>query len=264
MRSGTGVDTSAAPEAAARPAARAKPARPRVFFVLAVVLLLTVILGFAPTFYLDPLFETPEDAAPMPLYLVIHALFLTTWFVGLVAQTALIQRGRYDTHRTVGWFLVACFVGVVVTGAGATLALLARDTSPRMPTLTTSNTFSLLIFVTLVPLAVYHRARPAIHMRLMVIASIVIVGPALGPGRMLGQFLGSLLPDFVTVPVPLFFWIPLVGAIVVHDVVTKGKVHPATLWGGGAKALATVISLWAVSSGVSAAYVEWLRGLVTG
>jgi len=237
-------------------------ARPRFFFGLTLLLLAVVFLGFAPTFYLDPWFDTPEDAAPMPVHVVVHALFLTAWFVGLVVQSALIRRGRYDAHRTLGVLGVAVFLGVVVTGTFTTLDLLPRDTSPRIPALATSNTFNLLLFATLVPLAIYHRARPAVHMRLMLIASITIIGPAVGPGRMLGIFLGSLLPDFVAVPVPLLFWIPWVGAIVAHDLSTRGRVHGATMWAGGAKACATVITLAMVTSGVSASYVDWLRGLL--
>lgn len=264
MGSEIGVGGSDLTRPTAAPRGAATRARPRFFFTLAVLLLVVVFLGFAPTFYLDPWFDTPEDAGPMPGHLVVHALFMTTWFVGLVVQSGLIQRRRYRVHRALGTLGMAVFVGVVVTGAMATLDLLPRDASPRIPALATSNTFNLLLFVALVPLAVLYRTRPAVHMRLMLIASIAIVGPAVGPGRMLGMFLGSLLPASVSIPVPLLFWIPLVGAIVAHDLSTRGRVHPATAWAGGAKALATVVTLALVSSGVSAAYVEWLRGLVAG
>ena len=240
----------------------AVPRRTRFFFGLAVLLLVVVFLGFAPTFYLDPWFDTPEDSAPMPLQLVIHACFLTAWFVGLVVQSGLIQRHRYNAHRLIGTLGMICFAGVVVTGAVATLDLLPRDMSPRIPALATSNTFNLLLFGSLVPLAVRFRARPAFHMRLMLIASIAIVGPAVAPGRMLGSFLGSLLPEFLAVPVPLLFWIPLVGAIVAHDLSTRGRVHAATAWAGGAKACATVVTLVMVSSGVAETYVIWLRSLL--
>lgn len=75
---------------------------------------------------------------------------------------------------------------------------------------------------------------------------------------MFGTFLRSLLPDSVAVPVPLWFWVPLVGALVVHDVWRSGRVHAATAWGGGAKAAAVAITLALVHAGGAAAYVDWL------
>jgi hypothetical protein len=246
--------------ASPRPISRTLP-RPRFFFAMSVALLVVVFLGFAPTFYLSRWVDAPTDAGPMPLHLVVHALFMTAWFGGLVIQSGLIQRGRYGAHRTLGLLGIVCFAGVVVTGAVATIDLIPRDMSPRIHALATSNTFNLLVFATLVPLALVNRARPAVHMRLMLIASITIIGPAVGPGRQLGIWLGSLLPDVIAVPVPLVFWIPLVGAIVAYDVATMRRVHPATLWGGGAKAAATVITMVLVSTGAAAHYVAWLRGL---
>ena len=77
---------------------------------------------------------------------------------------------------------------------------------------------------------------------------------------MFGGFLQSLLPDSM-VPVPLVFWILLVVPIVVHDVVTSRRVHPATAWGVGAKAASVLITLALVNSGAAAAYVNWLGGL---
>ena len=237
---------------------------PLFFFGLAVVLLLTVFLGFAPTFYLSPLLQEPNEVERLPFSLVVHALFLTTWYVGLVSQSGLIRARRYTLHRTIGVVGVFVAAGVVLTGAQATLGLIGRDTSSRIVTLATSNSINLLLFVPLVAVAIRQRSKPQVHKRLLLIASIVIVGPAVGPGRMLGMFLGSLLPDFVAVPAPLVFWLPLVGAMWVYDLVHSGRVHPATAWGTAAKAAGVAITLVLVSGGAAGVYVDWLRSWVTG
>jgi len=109
--------------------------------------------------------------------------------------------------------------------------------------------------------AISERSRPQVHKRLLLIASIAIIGPAVGPGRMLGSFLGSLLPDSFAVPVPLLFWLPLVGAMCVYDVVSSGRIHQATAWGITAKAVSVGVTLVMVRSGAAAAYVDWLRSL---
>jgi len=248
------------------PAARVR-VRPRFFLVLAVVLLGIVFAGFAPTFYLDPLFDTPTrvtsivypDAAPMPAFLVLHAVLLTTWFAGLVVQSALIGRGRQDVHRMLGTVGVFIAAGVVVSGAVATLGIIPRATGEHV--LVTSNSLNLIVFVALVSVAIYKRSRPQVHKRLMLIASIAIIGPAVGPDRMLGGFLGSLISDFVAIPVPLLFWVVLVGAVVVYDLSVLGRVHPATAGGGAAKAAAAAATIALVNSGGAARYVEWLESL---
>lgn len=240
--------------------------RPRFFFALSVAMLAVVFLGFAPTFYLAPAFDTPTDDHGMPVYLVIHAFFLTAWYVGLVVQSGLIGRGRRDVHKTLGLYGVGVAVGVIITGAVATLMAIPRAaelgtfTPERLNVLVTTNTFNLLVFIVLVSVAIHRRSKPQVHKRLMLMASIAIIGPAVGPGRMFGGFLQSLLPDSM-IPVPLVFWILLVVPMVVHDVMNSGRVHPATAWGGGAKAAAVVITVALVNGGGAAAYVDWLQGL---
>lgn len=241
-----------------------RPAHSRFFFALAVVLLVTVFLGFAPTFYLAPLFDTPREGDSLPVFLIVHAVLLTAWYVGLVVQSGLIRRRRHDLHRRIGVMGAFVAAGVVLTGTGATLGLIGRDASPQIDTLATSNSLNLLLFIPLVAVAISQRSKPQVHKRLLLLASIVIVGPAVGPGRMLGRFLGSLLPDFMAVPAPLVFWVPLVGAMCVYDLVSSGRVHPATAWGTAAKAVSVGVTLLMVRSGAAAAYVGWLRSLVLG
>lgn len=105
------------------------------------------------------------------------------------------------------------------------------------------------------------RAAPQVHKRLMLIASVAISGPAVGPDRMLGMFLGRVVPDVLALPPPLIFWVLLLGALAVDDVVSLGRVHPATAWGSGAKTGAAVTTIVLARSGGAAAYVEWLEGL---
>jgi len=256
-------DVSAPP---VNPAARV-PVRSRFFLVLTVVLLGIVFAGFAPTFYLDPLFDTPTrvtsiaypDASPLPPFLVLHAVLLTAWFAGLVVQSTLVGRGRLDVHRVLGTVGIVIAVGVVVSGAVATLGIIPRATGEHV--LVTSNSLNLLVFVALVSVAIHKRSRPQVHKRLMLIATIAIIGPAVGPDRMLGRFLGSLVSDVITIPVPLLFWVLLIGALVVYDLWVLGRVHPATAWGGAAKATAAAATVVLVNSGGAASYVEWLESL---
>ena len=65
------------------------------FFVSASALLLTLLIGFAPTLYLRAFFDAP----PIPGYLYVHGGVLTAWFVWLLVQTTMVRLGRIAVHR---------------------------------------------------------------------------------------------------------------------------------------------------------------------
>ena len=246
------------------PASRAS-VRSRFFFVLSFLMLILVFLGFAPTYYLDAFFDTTIEFQPMPLYLAIHAFVLTMWFVGQVVQSGLIQAGRRELHRTLGMIGAALAAGVVMTGIVATVNAIphaeAFGIAPRgrLDVLVVANSLNLLVFATLVWLALRYRSKPDYHKRFMLIASIVIIGPAVSPLRELGAFLGSLLPQSVTIPVPLVFWILLISFIALHDLLNMRRIHRATLVGAVMKAAATVATISIVNAGLAASYVDWIE-----
>ena len=74
------------------------------FSGMAVLILATVFLGFARTYYLAGLFK-----APLPnLIIHIHGAVFSSWILLLFAQTSLVAAGRVDLHRRLGpaglWF----------------------------------------------------------------------------------------------------------------------------------------------------------------
>jgi len=72
------------------------------------------------------------------------------------------------------------------------------------------------------------RRKPQVHKRLIVIATIGILGPAIGRIPRIGAMSDAVL-------------VALVLSVVAYDLVTRGRVHAATLWGGSAL-LATALS----------------------
>src|SRR5882757_9567920 len=88
---------------------------PHRLFFMAVggVVLAIPLIGFAPTYYLKPLFGTPELR---PL-VQVHAALFTLWPVLVLAQVLLVRARRVDLHRTLGWTAVVLVPLMVVTGA---------------------------------------------------------------------------------------------------------------------------------------------------
>jgi hypothetical protein len=80
----------------------------------------------------------------------------------------------------------------------------------------------LLLFALLVSWAIRNRGKPDVHKRLMLIASISLAAPAIvrWPGA------EAVVPFSVLVP-----QVTLFAVLIVHDIVTGRRVHPATGWG---------------------------------
>jgi hypothetical protein len=138
-------------------------------------------------------------------HLHLHGLAFTAWIALLVAQTSLIAAGRTRLHRTLG-----------ITGAVlAVLMIVLVAALPAIPFAT------LIVFPALIGAALYFRKRD-VHKRLMLLGTIEIVTAAVA--RLPGIAGNSVATFGVT---DLF-----VVALVVHDLVTRGRVHRATFWGG--------------------------------
>jgi hypothetical protein len=93
------------------------------------------------------------------------------------------------------------------------------------------QTWNLICFLAVVMLAVWFRTRSWLHRRLMLIASIQIIGAALTTNRMFGAMLQSLFPDSISVP--LLLGLLLAIALPVFDYVSARKVYAVSVIGAG-------------------------------
>ena len=68
------------------------------FSGMAVLILGTVALGFAHTYYLAGLFR-----APLPSWIIhVHGAVFSSWIVLLIVQTSLVSVNRVKLHRRLG------------------------------------------------------------------------------------------------------------------------------------------------------------------
>src|SRR5712671_4977973 len=68
------------------------------FSAMALLILATVFVGFARTYYLAGVFH-----APLPsLVIHLHGAAFSCWILLLVTQTSLVSAGRVDIHRRLG------------------------------------------------------------------------------------------------------------------------------------------------------------------
>src|ERR1043165_7467369 len=153
--------------------------RTRFYPMLAVLLAIVVFAGFARTFYLRYWFDVP----PLTVLMILHGAVFTLWMALFVVQTRLIAANNVAAHMRVGIAGVGVAALVVVIGL-MTVVLSASATRPRPMGLASYQFvfvpfFILVAFAILVSAAVALRRRSDYHKRLMTLAMITVLPPAI-------------------------------------------------------------------------------------
>ena len=199
---------------------------------MSTLFLAVVLTGFARSLYLRTYFDFPE----LQVHLYVHGIALTAWFTLAFVQPWLVRSRRTSLHRQLGAVGVAVAISVVMTGLW-TVALRDAPEIDEFPTRAAGNLASLLMFSTCVALGVFFRHKPVTHKRLMLLASIPILAPALdrlARVPLLNEFWGRLLYWFPAPPEVAFATLSflfLLLTVVANDLVSLRRVHSGTLWG---------------------------------
>jgi len=211
---------------------RAPLPRHRTVFLpaMAVLLLALVVAGFWNTF-----FFRPEASGPLAVHLHVHGLAVTAWFVLFAVQSLLVANGRVALHRRFGVLGAVIALGVVVTSL-ITLAQLVHswraqgvDVEAQRPLLSLivwGDLGALTAYVVFLARGLLLRRRSDAHRRLMLLASLAIISPALIRLADLPAFAGI---DGVAITIGGLLALALV--LVVYDLATLRRIHRETLWG---------------------------------
>ena len=197
--------------------ARARRQGLRGFYVgLTVVMAGVVLAGFWPTYY-----GRLAGAAPLDVHWVIHvhgAVF-SGWMVLLAIQVGLAARRRLDLHRALGGLGIVYGALVLVMGTVVTFVAPALRVSSGQWTRDGAASFlilplgDMLLFAGLFGAAIRYRAKPEIHKRLIVLATVaLLLAPA---GRLSGENLALFLG----------IWIAPLALALAHDWWSLGRVH---------------------------------------
>lgn len=196
----------------------------RYFFVgMALLILLSVLVGFARTYYLAGVFR-----APLPNRLIhAHGAVFSLWILLLIVQTSLVTAGRVGLHRRLGLYGFGLASLMVILGFLAATDALRRGSGP--PGVPVTNFYvvpitDMVLFGTLVFAAFRARFQPAAHKRLILVATFAILGAAIA--RWPVQIFG---PPLVRLEI---FSAAFLLALVAYDLWSLRRIHPATLWAG--------------------------------
>jgi len=185
----------------------------RFFFGgMGLAMIVTVFLGFAASYYLRP-----TAAPPLRPLLHAHGLAASAWMLLFVAQTALVSARRFDLHRLLG--IAGAALAIVLVALTTTTAIIDRGVTARL----VFPAGAILMFLIYVGAGFMRRRDPDGHKRLMLLATISLLPPAIS--RLHLHFLpeGSVGPNFAG----LFFLLPAFA----YDWISLRRIHPALWWG---------------------------------
>jgi hypothetical protein len=153
--------------------------RERLFYTaLAVLFALTVFIGFSRTYYLKGLFGTPR----LSWIAHLHGVVFTLWVLFFLLQTALVAAHRINLHRSLGWIGAGFAGGIVILGTVMTKhSVRAGYASGRMsmPLLLINSIIDLVLFCIFFAGALFLRRNTEIHKRLMMLAIVSLIIPAI-------------------------------------------------------------------------------------
>jgi hypothetical protein len=217
------------------------------FFVcMASILLLLMAVGFAKSFYLRDIIHRGHPVSALPGYIVLHGVVLTSWILLFLGQTLLVASGRVRLHRSFG--VAGAALAAVV--CALSLLVVVRSVVRESSLVVLGDIVILFLFAILVAAGIRFRQTPDVHKRLMLIASIIIVGPAIArwPGAQ------SMLPISAVGPQLLLF-----VALILYDVLTRRRVQSATVYGVAMYLVALGVTIPLASSKLGHALVEALK-----
>jgi hypothetical protein len=195
----------------------------RIFFpAMCLLILVTVWLGFAPTYYAAGMVRAN---LPAPI-IHVHAIAFTLWLLTLIVQTGLVSVKKVQIHRKLGLWGFGLATVMVILGLMAGTNSLRRDFAPPGSGLDPkvfyiSPVTGMLLFAMFVGWAYAARRRPVEHKRLILFATLILLDAAIGR-----------FPQTITPMGPItmcFILIGLMVPILAYDLATFRKINRVTM-----------------------------------
>jgi FtsH-binding integral membrane protein len=226
-----------------------------VFFSgMALLILTTVFIGFARSYFLAGVFRAPLPGA----IIHIHGAAFSCWILLLIAQVSLVTAGRVDIHRKLGLagFGLACLM--VILGVLAATNSLSRGFAPPGSGMDPKTFFviplaDMLVFATLVFFAYRARFNPSAHKRLILIATITLMDAPTGRP----PFNVITAHPFLDGAFTWVFLLLLVG----YDLWSTRRVQRATIWAGLFLLIVQQLRFPIGNSGAWHALAAWVQTL---
>lgn len=244
------IDT---PVRLASPRARGLGGERLFFLLIAASMFLSVLIGFAPRYYLAPINGSPA-MAQASLMVHFHGALFSVWVLLFMVQVGLIAADRRDLHMALGTGGLVLVPLMIVIGALTALQQVARRTGTPLDPLSwlAIPLLSVVGFGVLFSAALALRRYSGAHKRLMVLGMATMISAAFGRMTFLPTMLAILvLPNLYVV------------ALLVWDAVSQRRAHPVTLLGGVLVLATTVGPIFVWRTPAWKAFAAWAVALAT-
>ena len=216
---------------------------------MALFLVLLVLLGFGPSFYLKGIVPSyPRPNPTLPPTVILHGSVFTLWMLAIVAQTQLISAKKHAVHMQLGKLTVLLAILMIPVMYLTSVWQVARANQPPF---TDPLTWTIVPLAGIIPFAIMvwrgwsNRRNASVHKRAMLSAAILTVaGPTIGrlplaPPSLVGFTIIFLLGLLLFVP------------LMIHDRRIEGRIHPETRFGFTMLAISIGVPLFVFWSGVN-------------
>lgn len=211
--------------------------RDRIFYAaVPIAVAALVVAGFARSWFLRPIMVQAPGFPELTPLLAFHGAVFSAWIALNVLQPMLISNNQRNLHRRIGPWAAGLAAIIVLMVPVITVHSMRRGGSPvfqQIYVFLSVNLISIFAFGLCVALAILWRNRAETHKRLMLLALVPFLGPALG--RI--PAMAPLMPAGILIGVNL----PIIAGII-FDVVTRRQVHPVWIWGGSMMVLSEFFS----------------------
>jgi hypothetical protein len=221
-----------------------------LYFGLSLVVCLIAVAGFVPGMVRRHLSgDLPSDAI-----IHVHVVVYWLWLALFTGQTLLIALGRRRAHARTGRWLGAYGVLMFATGLGVTANRFMKQVQAGDLQLARHANLApfvdMLMFPWFFGAALYFRHKPAIHKRLMVVTSALVVYPAIT--RIQCAFVQQHTLGF------LLIWSSPILIGILHDYWTERRlIHPAYVVGLLTLSVLSRRAAWADTQ-LWGAFCQWL------
>ncbi len=188
---------------------------------MALLILGIAFIGFAHTYYLAGVFHAK---LPSPLVHVHGALF-SCWILLLIAQITLVSAGRVNWHMRLGIFGMILAASMVLVGFATLIGVVRRHAVFPMGLdhLFADDVLQLSTFAVLISWAFLTRRDAAAHKRLVILATVALLGPALARWPFAFVFSSDFAFFGILDLIPIF--------IIAFDLWSRRKIHRVTILG---------------------------------
>lgn len=204
----------------------------RIYVGLALCISLTAYWGFSYTYFRPVLTGQYPPVSPM---VHVHGWSFFLWFLLLPIQALLMKTRRPRLHKRLGLASLALAAVMVFTGVLVASVRIEQGLSATDPDEFTTFwkgfgqliMYNMVVFVAFYWTAMVKRHQPAVHKRMIVLASASALPAAIFRILVgLGGYNWLATPAWV---MPAAFFLPavFVGAGMLHDRLTLGSVHRA-------------------------------------